>query len=305
MSVPLRFDVALAQATAALGDAGLENPRFEARVLAAGVLGLSREQMIADPGRALDEDAGARLVDAVHRRAAREPTARILGVREFWSLEFALGPDTLVPRPESETVVEAALAAVAGRGGTLSILDLGTGSGCLIAALLVELTEATGIGVDISQSALAVAAANARRLGVDSRVRFICADWGKGLSGAFDLIVANPPYVAEAERDLLAPEVARHDPDRALFAGPDGLDAYRALAPDLARLLTPEGVAVLEIGAGQASPVTKILAGGGLAVRDQCSDLAGHVRALVLKLAASGGLGKLRKKKVGKEDVPV
>jgi release factor glutamine methyltransferase len=183
--------------------------------------------------------------------------ARLTGVREFWSLPFRVTPDTLEPRPDSETVVEAALAALDAAGvprqRPLGLLDLGTGTGCLLLALLRELPAAWGLGVDISPGACAAAAANARSLGLARRARFRPGDWGRGLDGGFDLVVANPPYVSDGEIATLQPEVALHEPRSALAGGPDGLAGHRALAPHVARLLGDGGVAVVEFGAGPGS----------------------------------------------------
>lgn len=299
-----RLDRLLDAATRRLADAGLDQPRLEARALAGGVLDLSRESMLADPAQAVEPAARSRFEAAIARRAAREPMARIIGIREFWSLEFALSPETLIPRPETETVVEAVLER-APRETRLTILDLGTGSGCLLLALLSELPLATGLGVDISAGALATVRQNARRLGLAGRARFAAADWGRGLKGPFDVIVANPPYVAEDARGELAPEVRDHEPARALFAGADGLAAYRELAPDIARLLAPDGLAVVEIGAGQGHAVAAVFADAGLAPRGSRDDLAGHRRALVFA-HGPGTEGRWgAKKKVGKRPAPV
>ncbi|MDX1486472.1 MAG: peptide chain release factor N(5)-glutamine methyltransferase, partial [Alphaproteobacteria bacterium] len=266
MNPPLTLDTALGDAVGVLKRAGIPAPAFEARALACGILGLSREAMLSNPGQPLDRAAARRFAVAIRRRAAREPLARITGRREFWSLDIALGPDTLIPRPESETVVEAALEGVADREAELRILDLGTGSGCLLLALLTELPAARGLGVDRSPGAAAVARANANRLGLSSRAVFCVGDWGAALDGVFDVIVANPPYVVSAERRALAPEVRDFEPVAALDGGTDGLDAYRALMPELARLLAAGGIAVVELGAGQQGAVARIAQNAGLTV---------------------------------------
>jgi release factor glutamine methyltransferase len=216
----------------------------------------------------------------VRRRAAGEPLSRLRGAREFWSLDFALSPETLDPRPESETLVAAALDAVPDRAARLRLLDLGTGTGCLLLALLSELPNAWGLGIDRAAGAAATARANAVALGLASRAAFIVGDWGEALRGGFDFVVSNPPYIPSADIPALAPEV-RHDPLRALDGGPDGLDAYRALAPDLARLL--RGTALIELGAGQAPAAARIMRTAGLDVRGTRPDLAGIDRCLVLE----------------------
>jgi release factor glutamine methyltransferase len=214
--------------------------------------------------------------------------AHILGRREFWSLDFAVTSDTLTPRPDSETLVAAVLDIVAGRDRPLGILDLGTGTGCLLLALLHELPNATGVGVDRSAAALAVALGNAQALGLAPRVQFHEGDWGEGLTGRFDVVISNPPYIVSADVPNLSPEV-RHEPRLALDGGADGLDAYRALAPHVGRLLEPAGVAVLEIGEGQAPAVEEILRTAGLKPVDRRRDLAGIERCIVARSAPYEG----------------
>jgi len=271
---------ALAETARALAAAGVPEPRREAQVLLGHALRAGREAILGHPERPLDAAAAARLAAAAERRRRREPTAYILGVREFWSLEFVVSPATLIPRPDSETVV--ALALDLAGDGVARVLDLGTGSGCLLLAVLAERPRAVGVGVDASPAALAVAAENARRLGLAARARLVAGDWGAALSGAFDLILCNPPYVPRAEWPALAPEVAAHEPEPALVCGDDPLAAYRRLGPDLARLLTPTGVAVVEVAMGRADAVARLLAGHGLAAVARRRDLAGIERALAV-----------------------
>jgi release factor glutamine methyltransferase len=271
---------ALRAAAARLAAAGMSEARLESRVLVGAAFGLAREALLARGDQAARPEDLARLDDLVARRIGGEPTARLLGRQEFWSLDLGLGPETLIPRADSETIVEAALAAIADRAAPLRLLDFGTGSGCLLLALLSELPQATGLGIDASAATLAVAAANAERLGLAARAAFRLGDWGRGLSGPFDLIVSNPPYIRDGDIAGLAPEVARFEPRRALAGGDDGLACYRALAPDLARLLAPGGRAVLEIGQGQADEVEAILAAAGLTPAGRRADLAGIDRAL-------------------------
>jgi release factor glutamine methyltransferase len=273
---------ALCAATRRLRSAGIEAARAEARLLLRHVTGLPAEVLVADRDRALEGEALARFEVLVARRAAREPMAYVLGEREFWSLPLSVGPGVLVPRPETETLVEAALEAFPDRTAPLRILDLGTGSGCLLLALLREYPNAVGVGVDRSAEALAHAARNARRHGLDGRALLVGGDWGRALAGPFALIVANPPYVASGELTELAPEVALHEPRAALDGGADGLDAYRAILPDLPRLLAPAGVACLEIGAGQATALAALAEVGGFRVAVR-PDLAGIPRCLVLR----------------------
>jgi release factor glutamine methyltransferase len=219
----------------------------------------------------------------VLRRAAREPLALILGHREFWSLDFLVSPATLIPRPESETLIEAALAAFADRVAPASILDLGTGTGCLLLAALSEFTAALGVGVDRSAGAAKLAAQNAKALAMARRARFVCGDWTDALAARFDLILCNPPYIRSAEIAGLMPEVARYEPAMALDGGPDGLTAYRSLLPRLPGLLTSNGAAVLELGAGQGELVAGLAGAAGMVAMTR-PDLAGTPRALVLRL---------------------
>jgi release factor glutamine methyltransferase len=224
------------------------------------------------------------------RRLAREPVARILGIKEFWGLPLRIGAETLVPRPETETVVEAALAAI-DHGGprtrVLRIADLGTGSGALLLALLSELPNADGVGTDVSVATLGTARANAERLGLSRRARFVACDFAAALGGArFDLVVSNPPYIASGDIAALAPEV-RCDPHRALDGGSDGLDAYRSIAAQAPRVLKSGGHLVVELGMGQASGATALFMGAGLESALLRADLAGIPRALQMRLGAA------------------
>ncbi|MFQ5783766.1 MAG: peptide chain release factor N(5)-glutamine methyltransferase [Alphaproteobacteria bacterium] len=273
---------ALDAAAGTLRAAGLPEARREAQVLLGHALGGGRETVIGHPERRLSAAERAAFATLVARRRAREPAAYILGEREFWSLPFGVSRDTLIPRPDSETVVETALA-FADRDAPLRLLDLGAGSGCLLLALLSELPHAGGIGVDLSAGALATARDNAARLGLAERARFVRGDWGRALGGRFDLIVANPPYIAAADLDGLAPEVARFEPRTALSPGADGLAGYRALAPDVARLLAADGLAVIEVGDGQAGRVAAIMAARRLDEVARRRDLAGIERCLCFR----------------------
>jgi release factor glutamine methyltransferase len=283
------IDEALASAAAKLIKAGIADPRLDARVLTMAATGLSREALLAHGEDAMGTEAIVRLDDYVARRAAGEPVARILGHKEFWSLDFEVTADTLVPRPETETLIEAALATMPDRSAPSSVLDFGTGTGCLLLAFLAERPNARGIGIDINPGAVAVATRNAARLGLEDRARFLKGDFAGELPALtdrrFDVILSNPPYIPDGEIDGLAPDVARYEPRVALSGGDDGLAAYRALAMRLPRLLTPGGWAFLEIGQGQADRVAAIMAAAGLAVRARRADLAGIVRALAIALA--------------------
>ncbi|MBI4184025.1 MAG: peptide chain release factor N(5)-glutamine methyltransferase [Proteobacteria bacterium] len=302
---PRTLAAALAEAAAALRGAGIEGARLEARLLLAHALGRAPEWVLAHPEAGLDAAGERRLAVALALRAERRPLAQVVGRREFWSLDFAVSEATLVPRPESETLVGAALAAFPDRAAALRVLDLGTGSGCLLLAILSERPNASGVGVEASAAAARVARHNARALGLAGRAAILVGDWAGALSARFDLVVANPPYVPVAEIDRLAPEVARFEPRRALAGGADGLASYRALAPALPRLLRPGGRAFLEVGAGQAAEVSAILARAGLAVRARHRDLAGIERCL--EAAPGTGAGPVAgqaKKKVGNDAFP-
>ena len=271
-----------------LAAAGIETARGDAWLLLAAATGRERASLMAAGADEIAATERSRLDELVRRRSAREPMAYILGEREFWSLVFQVTPAVLIPRPESETMVEAALAKVGDRRAPLRVLDLGTGSGCLLLALLSELPAATGLGVDLSTGALTLARANAGRLGLAGRARFEEGSWGAGLQGGFDLIVANPPYVGAGELAGLEPEVREFEPQLALIAGADGLCAYRALIPDCARLLAEGGSVALEIGQGQGDAVAALLARHGLVVVDRRLDLAGIERCLVARPGPAG-----------------
>lgn len=274
---------ALADAAACFAAAGIADPRREARLLLATTLDVAPVAVLGNPDRKLPPAEQARFAVLIDRRAAHEPAARLIGRREFWSLDFALAPETLVPRPDSETVVEAALAHVADRAAPCRILDLGTGTGCLLLALLSELPFATGIGVDIAPNAARTARRNAVSLGLGSRVGFFAGTWAAAIAGRFDVILANPPYIPSGTIGGLAPEVSHHEPRQALDGGGDGLDCYRVLAPETARLLGEDGVAVFELGAGQAPAVAATMRSAGLAIVGFRRDLAGIERCLVLR----------------------
>jgi release factor glutamine methyltransferase len=270
-------------AIAELRAAGRETPELDARILFGQALSLDHGALAAAAGRVLDVEQRKTVAALIRRRIAGEPVARIVGYKEFWSLTLRVDAATLVPRPETETIVETALAAIDAAGARtrpLRIADLGTGSGALLLALLSELPNAFGVGTDISVGALRVAAENARQLGL-RRAAFTAGDMGMALRGPFDLIVSNPPYVASSDIATLAPEVRDFDPRTALDGGPDGLDAYRSLAARLPPLLAPSGMAVIELGAGQAAAVGALLLAAGLTPSTPYHDLGGVPRVLL------------------------
>jgi release factor glutamine methyltransferase len=264
--------------------AAIEAAELDARILAGHALGLDLTGLISAAQRRLTADESARLAQFARRRLAGEPVARIVGEKEFWGLPLQLSAATLVPRPDTETVVELALERMHAGGNLdrpLRIADLGTGSGAILLALLSELPAAQGFGTDISQAALQTAGANAARAGLSDRATFLACDYASGLTGLFDLIVSNPPYIRTADIDGLAAEVRNHDPPAALDGGADGLDAYRALIPQAAPLLASGAVLVVEAGAGQSAQIQVLMTAAGLtALNAPKADLAGIPRAV-------------------------
>ncbi len=264
----------------------IDTARLDARVLAAGAFDMSPEDMLLHADRLAPADDLSRFAEYCDRRMQGEPVARILGEKEFWSLTFKLNEATLVPRPDTELCVETGLQILAGKGLTAPhILDLGTGSGCILISLLTELPGASGVGVDIALAAIEMAQVNALKLGVAGRTKFLQGSWdaaGKGL-GKFDLIVTNPPYIPALDIRLLAVEVKDHDPQRALAGGDDGLVAYREIANIVARSMRTGAVLVAEVGNGQAQDVVEIFECAGLVrALDWCRlDLAGRGRVVV------------------------
>jgi release factor glutamine methyltransferase len=278
----LSYRSALTQATDRLSTAGIQGAAFEARMLLWHVLGLP-------PGAVPDRDAEVdetRLKPLLARRCAREPMALILGHQGFWTLDLAVSRDTLIPRPDSEALIEAALAARPDRAAVRRVLDLGTGTGCLLLAALVEFPAAWGVGVELVPQAAALAARNAVANGLAGRAAFLAGRWAEALagSGGFDLVLSNPPYIESRVLAGLMPEVAGFEPESALDGGADGLAAYRALVPALPGLLAPGGVAVLELGQGQAESVGDLARAAGFMAPALQSDLAGIARAMVLRV---------------------
>jgi release factor glutamine methyltransferase len=262
----------------------IDSAELDARILVGTALGLDLTGLITSTSRLVTPEQALRLEDFARRRLAREPVARLLGWREFWGLPLQLSADTLVPRPDTETVVERALQmmrAAPTSDRSLRIADIGTGSGAILLALLSELPGALGVGTDISVAALQTARANAANLGLGNRAIFIATDYAAALSEGFDLIVSNPPYIRSAEIASLAAEVRDHDPHRALDGGTDGLTAYRALIPQAARLLARRGALVVEVGHGQSGEVEGLMTSAGLTLEQPPStDLAGIPRAV-------------------------
>jgi release factor glutamine methyltransferase len=275
----------LRDAAAALAAAGIENVRLEARLLLAKAAGATVEELVARGADAAPADVAARFTSLIARRVRREPMAYILGEREFWGFRFRVSPAVLVPRPDSETVIEAALAVLPDRHRPWRFLDLGVGSGCLLLTLLREYGAAEGVGLDMSDEALAVAQGNAGELAVAARVQLEARDWREpgwheGLPGPFDLVVSNPPYIRAGDMGGLMPEVAQFEPRIALDGGADGLDAYRAIVAAVPRLLTQGGHLLIEMGVGQGPEIAEIFRTAALTVEGPWKDLAGIDRVL-------------------------
>lgn len=289
------LEAVLAGVAAALAEGGYDEPRRRARQLISGSLGISAAELLMYPQRRVGRAEIERLQGNVRRIMRREPLSRVLGWREFWGLKFALTADTLDPRPESETIVETVLARIGDSETPLELLDLGTGTGCLLLALLSELPTSSGIGVDLSQRAAATARRNADILGLSRRAQFVVGDWGGALARRFDVIVANPPYIPTGSLAELPPEVARYDPRRALDGGPDGLVAYRTIAAQIAALLEHCGLIVVEVGAAQAHLVAQMFEQCGLYVDAIERDLAGIERCVAARRAARGEAGSGQK----------
>jgi release factor glutamine methyltransferase len=270
---------ALRRAAGALRQAGVANPGLEARLLLAHTLGVSQTALL-DRQAPVDSNTFNALLA---RRVTREPMAQILGRQGFWTLDLEVSGATLIPRPESETLIEAALAAFDDRSAVRRILDLGTGTGALLLAALAEFSAAWGVGVDISPEAARLACGNAQANGLGGRVAMVCGDWAACLGGRFDLVLANPPYIESHAIATLMPEIANHEPRRALDGGRDGLAAYRAIIPALPDLLATGGIAVLELGASQAESVVTLARAAGFDAPVLRADLGGIARALLLR----------------------
>jgi release factor glutamine methyltransferase len=269
--------------------AGIATPERDARLLVLHACGLSAEAYILAPETPLTADAGARVAEACRRRLEREPVSRIIGRREFWGRSFEVGPATLDPRADTETLVEAVLGIVSEAGrrdAPLRVLDLGTGTGCILLSLLAEMPHATGFGIDIDPAALGVAARNAAALGLSARALFCCCDWVAPIVGCFDVIVTNPPYIEHSDIARLDPEVRLYDPPSALDGGADGFAAYRRIMVEVFPLARPGALFALEAGAGQMSQLIDLLINSGwVSSRSSCNvytDLGAHERAVAV-----------------------
>jgi release factor glutamine methyltransferase len=279
-------------AKARLQAAGVEGPVIDARLLVEAAAGASRTDIIGDPHRPLTADQSAALEDFIARRERREPVSHILGRKGFWKIMLGVTPAVLTPRPDTETLVELVLRDLP-EGRAFSMLDLGVGSGAILFAILAERPAGRGLGVDASDEALAVARENAANLGLASRVALLRGDWTSGLGdAAFDLVVANPPYVKSMEIARLAPEVRDHEPRLALDGGADGLDAYRQLAPEILRVLRPGGRFAVEIGFEQSAAVEALFTAAGAEAVATTKDLANRDRVVAGAKSSEKSLGK-------------
>ncbi|MBB3017133.1 release factor glutamine methyltransferase [Microvirga lupini] len=274
---------ALRELRRTLTEAGFETAALDARLLLLEALGISATDLITSPDTPLTAEQSDTLAAFTNRRLAHEPVARIVGEREFWGLPFRLSPETLVPRPDTETLIETALALLPDRQAPLRIVDFGTGSGCILVALLHELPNAIGLGVDLSFGAVVTARANAVGNRVGNRCHFALSRWADAVSGPFDLIVSNPPYIASGVIPTLDEEVREHDPRLALDGGPDGLEPYRILLGEAERLLAAGGLLVVEIGYDQAEALSSLAALHGLEILKIASDLSGNPRCIAMK----------------------
>ncbi|MEH6632602.1 MAG: peptide chain release factor N(5)-glutamine methyltransferase [Halopseudomonas aestusnigri] len=263
--------------------AGIDSARLDARLLLADAIGKETSYLFGYPEKEVSEESRVVFLNMLSRRVKREPVSRIVGYREFWSLNFKISPDTLDPRPDSETLVSAALDLVEEKTLPLRILDLGTGSGCLLLALLSDLPNATGLGVDISEAAIEVASTNALNLELSQRTSFQTGNWCEGLSENWDVIISNPPYIGRHEIDELEPEVLEFDPPKALFAEEEGMKDYRDLIPQAAKILKEGGLLVIEAGRGQAGEIYHVMANAELTCMPAVKDLGGIDRACIAR----------------------
>lgn len=263
-----------------LAVAGIQTARRDAELLLLHVLGRNSAWLFGREDEPLDEQEQAGFDRLIERRLTREPVSHLLGLRGFWTHEFEVSRDVLDPRPDTETLIEAVLEVVTERAAPMRLLDLGTGSGCIALTLLGELPAAQAVAVDLSPNALAVAGRNALRLGYSDRIEFVESDWATAVSGPFDIVVANPPYIRSGDIAGLMPEVARHEPHLALDGGADGLVAYRSIVADLSRLVRPGALVAMEVGAGQAAAVSALLDGAGVSPVRRRADLGGVDRCL-------------------------
>ncbi len=278
---PMDLAETICWASCVLEKTGLENPRHEARLLVGYGLGIPVEQILYDQSHQLSEAECANVAALIGRRKDHEPFAYITGTKEFWSLEFGVGEESLIPRPASECIVESALDVLRDTKDEAQILDLGTGSGCLLLSVMHERSDLNGVGIDCSYETIRRATDNSHRLNMKERAKFVVGNWGAALECRFDLILCNPPYVRSSEIGGLMRDVSRYEPRLALDGGADGLSCFRSIGPQLSRLLTPGGMVCIEVGVDQANSVISIFGEYGLKLHDRRTDLAGVERCLV------------------------
>lgn len=262
--------------------AHIQSASLDARLLLEHVLGVSREELLLAMEGNMSQEQESAYLQMIAERAQRKPIAHLLGKREFWGMNFQVTENTLDPRPDSETLIDALLERFPDRAAPLRLLDMGTGTGCLLLSLLKEFHHARGTGIDISEKALAVARRNAEQLGLDDRTEFCESNWAANLQGEFDIIISNPPYIPSGVIPTLASEVCQYEPMLALDGGQDGLDCYREIMPSIQRLLTKDGVAIFEIGAGQQNDLQEIAVANGLNIMGMKKDLSGIVRCVLV-----------------------
>ncbi len=272
----------LRHAVLELQRAHIETASMDARILLQYVLQVTREELLLDNERELKPKQLAAYQELVEKRKNRQPVSQLTGKREFWGMCFKVTQSTLDPRPDSETLIEAILSRLPAREAPLKVLDLGTGTGCLLLTVLSEYPNASGTGVDISADALDVARENATRLGLEGRTAFVSSCWGSNVEGSYDIVISNPPYIPSSVIPGLAAEVAQWEPKLALDGGPDGMDCYRAIVPQLKTLLNPEGVAVFEIGIGQAKELEALVQSHGMKVAGTRDDMAYITRCVLV-----------------------
>ena len=281
--MPHKIKECLINAKQLLKDANIPSYALDANLIMAHTLNKTREYIACYPEKILSEEEVGNFENMINRRQNREPISHILGKREFFGREFKVTKDTLDPRPDSETLIEAALEIISNPNEELKILDLGTGTGCLLLTLLSEFPKATGVGVDISKKALEIANQNATKLGLAKRVDFVVSNWTEEIEGNFDLIISNPPYIINKEIDLLEAEVSIYEPRGALDGGNDGLDCYREISPSINSLITKGKFIILEFGIGQDEDIKSILENEGLEFISYKKDLAGINRCIIAK----------------------
>lgn len=273
---------ALISAKKLFKETGIPSFSLDAELLLAHTLDKSREFVLGRPEYELSEDAVARYEGFIKRRQNREPVAKIIGKKEFWSREFSVNSSTLDPRPDSETIIEAVLELYPDRNSEFKVIDFGTGSGCLLLTILAEYPNSLGVGVDVERDTLDMAISNAAKLGLAKRSEFILNNWAEGMEGQFELIISNPPYIKNSDIKELEPEVSAHEPYKALAGGEDGLDCYRLLAPQMKNLLKQNGHLIFEFGMGQENCVREICELSGFSFVSFKNDLAGIPRCIVV-----------------------